>query len=535
MIKSIFIIVSIVITLIGFLIMQNLRKEQPNKEKTLTIPLYRDISSFDINSQGHDVTAAPIKKLLFEGLTSKNEKGVPELALAKKIDISRDLKTYTFHLRGSKWNDGEQVTAHDFEYSWKRAINPESKYITQSPYYFYSIKNAKRCLFDEIPIDQVGIKAIDNQTLIIELEHPDPYFLDLVASCLYYPVPKHIAEKDPEWGSKLNLVSNGAFSLEDRKFNNKISLKSNPHYWNPKSIFLDKIDVLIVPSDFTAIQMFEKGELDWFGEPMYRVSSDFYRSFQEKNLMHEEESNTLYWLFLNADKYPLTNKKLRKALAYAIDRDSLVENIFYGFGSPARKILSPPIQVTNKSYFQDDAQAAKKLFQEALEELEISVDNFPTIEFSCVADVEVHNRISQAIQDQWKKNLGIEISIKKSQWNPFFGDVSQGNYDIGFMSWRIDVANPIYLLNIFKNKNDIYNKSFWENLEFKKTIDEIESSLGDIERINATSKAESILMDEMPVIPLMFLKQVYIKNPNLKGEKITPFPPIDFRSVYFEK
>lgn len=535
MLKGVLIIASILIAFIGIFFMQKIKPKQVKTENVLRIPLQIDVQSLDVNSKGHDVHSAPIKKLLFEGLMSKNEKGIPEFALAKEVDISRDQKTYTFFLRESKWSDGEKVTAYDFEYSWKRALNPKSKYITQCPYYFYSIKNSKPCLFSEKPIDDVGVKAVDNQTLIVELEHPDPYFLDLVSSCFYYPVPKHIAKKDSEWAAKAGLVCNGPFVLEDWKLNNRLNLKRNPLYWNPKSIFLDKVDISIITSDFTALQMFEKGELDWFGEPLYRVSSDFYHSFKEKNLLHEEESNTIYWLFLNTDKYPLNNKKLRKALAYAVDRDSLVNNLFYGFGSPARAILSPPLRVTNTDYFEDNIQIAKQLFQEALEELGISKDNFPPLEFSCVGDVEVHNRMSQAIQDQWKKNLDIQISIKKSEWHTFYNAASQGNYDIGFMSWRIDIPDPIYLLDVFTHKQDICNKSFWENSEFQKTINEIRIALGDIERTNATAKAESILMDEMPVIPLMFLKQVYIKNPHLKGEKLTPFPPIDFRSVYFEK
>ena len=533
--RHVLIFVSVLLVVIGLLFMQKTKNKQLIKKTSLTIPIHHDIISFDINSQGHDVNAGPIKKLLFEGLMSKDEKGVPNFALAKKVGISLDQKIYTFHLRESNWSDGEKVTAHDFEYSWKRALNPKSKYMTQCPYYFYSIKNAKKCLFNEKSIDEVGVKALDNQTLIVELEHPDPYFLDLVANCLYYPIPKHIVEKDPEWATKLDLVSNGPFILEEWKHNYSINLKRNPHYWNQKNIYLEKIYVLVIPSDFTALQMFEKGNIDWFGEPLYRVSSDFYRSFKEKNLIHEEEGNAIYWVFLNADKYPLTNKKLRKALSYAIDRDSIVRNVFYGFGSPARGVLSPPLRVTNKKYFEDNVQAAQKLFEEALDELDITKDSFPVLEFSCVADVEIHNRISQALQDQWRKNLGIQISIKKTEWHTFYNAVSQGNYDMGFMSWRIDIPNPVYLLNSFKNKNDVGNKSFWENAEFQKTVDEIENALGDIERIRSTSKAESILMDEMPVIPLIFLKQVYIKNPDLKGEKITAFPPIDFRSVYFEK
>lgn len=132
-----------------------------------------------------------------------------------KYDISKDQKKYTFYLRNCKWNDGAEITTHDFEYSWKRALNPNSKYVTQVLNYFYSITNAYSCLFWEVSVENVAIKAIDDKTFEVELDYTNPYFLDLLSCCFYAPIPKHIVEKDPEWANQAELVCNGPFFLKD--------------------------------------------------------------------------------------------------------------------------------------------------------------------------------------------------------------------------------------------------------------------------------------------------------------------------------
>jgi len=532
--KTVLIIGLLFAVFIGAFIMQKPFSKEKQRENILRIAIPFDISSFDINSRAHDVNSAPVIKLLFEGLMNKNEQGVPELALADKVDISRYKDKYTFHLRDSKWSDGVPVTAYDFEYSWKRALNPNSKYVTQVPQYFYSIKNAEKCIQGKVPIDDLGVSVVNDTTFIVELEYPDPYFLDLMCCCLSYPIPKHVVSENPKWATQIGMVCNGPFLVENWSLNNQIKLCRNPQYWDKNNISLDGVNILIVPSDFTTLQMFEKGDLDWFGEPFCRMSSDFYRSFEENNSVQQKDSNTIYWIFLNTDKYPFHNKKIREALTYSIDRDSIVDNIFYGFGSPARALLSAPLRVSYTNYFQDDVKISRKLFQEGLEELGITKSDFPVLEFSCVSDLEIHKRVSQSLQDQWRKNLGIEVSIKASEWYSYYSDVGLGNYDMGFMSWRINLPDPKYLFQVFEYKNDIINKSFWENAEFQNTLKQMKGSLGDIERINLISKAESIFMEELPVIPLVFLKQAFVKNPRLKGERFTPFPEIDFKRAYFE-
>lgn len=531
--KFVFLILGVSLTVIGGLYIM-LHKKPSETRHVLRFALPLDIPSLDVNSRGHDVNAGHIMDLVFEGLMRGDKDGIPQLAIAHKVALSQDKKTYTFHLRNCQWSDETEITAYDFEYAWKRAINPNSKYMSQVPYYFYTIKNAQNCFFKKASIEDVAIKAIDPKTFEVELESPNPYFLHLISCSLFCPIPKHIVEKDADWANKPHLVCNGPFRLKAWKKNNYLQLEKNSHYWNHNHVAIQGIEVSIIPSTLTAFHMFEKGELDWFGEPFTRVPDDLYPVLREKQLLQEKEGSAIFWLFVNTEKYPLNNKKLRQALSYAINRDVIVKNLLHGFASPARGLLSPPLQVTNTQYFHDDVAQAQKLFQEALEEMGLEKKQFPKLEFSCVIKAEGRNPIAQVIQEQWRKHLGISISIKESEWHSYFKDVEKGNYDIGLMGWKIPCSNPEYLLRVFENKTDLANKSFWENIEFQGTIEQMRTAVDMAERNRATMQAEKILMEEMPIIPLVFPTQVFAKNTKLKEAHFPPFSTVDFTSAYFE-
>ena len=512
-----------------------LNKKPTAQKHVLRFALPLDIPSFDINSRGHDVNADHVKNLLFEGLMRKDKNGDPQLAIAHKVDLSEDQKKYTFHLRDCHWNDGVEVSAYDFEYSWKRAINPNSKYMSQVPYYFYTIKDAKDCFFKKISVEELPIRAIDAKTLEVELEYPNPYFLHLISSSLFFPIPKHVVERDERWATRVDLTSNGPFTLHTWKQNDHLKLKKNSHYWNRENIAIQEIEIPIILSTLTAFQMFEKGELDWFGEPFNRVQEDLVPILQEKQLLKESEGAAVYWLFVNTEKYPLNNKKLRQALSYVIDRQLMVDKLSHGFSRPARGVLSLPLQIEkNVQYFKDDIAYAQQLFQEALKEMGIDREELPILELSCATKGEGRSPILQFIQEQWKKHLGVTVSLKESEWACYFIDVEKGKYDIGLMGWIIPCPNPEYILKVFEYKTDLTNKSFWENKEFQRALQEMRIAEELSSRNRATIDAERILIEDMPVIPLTFPSRIFAHNERLKGAFFSPFSTVDFTAAYFE-
>ena len=502
--------------------------EGSEKKNMLKISLPEDIRSLD-PALAFENNSSHIVNMVFEGLMRRGVDDVPQLAIAKSVDVSRDQTHYVFHLRDCKWSDGTDITAYDFEFAWKRALDPGTKAVTQVPYYFYPIKNAKLSLSGQISVDKVCVYAIDAKTLAVELEYPSPYFLDIIALPYFYPIPKNAIEENSNWGNNENLVCNGPFSLKIWKKGNEIEVVKNKNYWDQDNVHLDGINISIVGDSNTALLMYEKNNLDWIGAPFVRISDDV------SSLDRNKDSVQAYWFFANTEKYPLNNQKLRKALSYAIDRKSIVNNVFHKVGEPAMAILSPPLRVRSGHCFQDNnVPLARKLFQEALDELGISKEDLSEIELSYVAELEMHQRIAQAVQDQLKKALGVKIVLRKAGWAVHYDSISSGDYDLGFMGWFTNVLDGAFILQNFKDKKDSYNKCSWENAQYKRCLDQANITLNQIERVRLLREAEDILIEEMPIIPLCFVKQRFAKNSKLKGENLSTLHFIDFKSAYFE-
>jgi oligopeptide transport system substrate-binding protein len=403
--------------------------------------------------------------------------------------------------------------------------------MTQTPYYFYPIKNAKLCLTGKVPVEDVPIRAIDKHTLSVELEYPASYFLDILTLPYFFPLPRDILMSDPNWGIRENVVCNGAFKVHKWKRGNRIAVVRNPTYWDQENVVLDEIDISIVENSQTALTMYEKGELDWIGSPFVRMSYDV-----SSDVLAEKEEDVLaYWLFVNTEKYPLNNKKLRQALSYAIDRKAIVDNVFHNCGAPAMSPLSPPLSLRMGACFKDNnITLAKRLFEEALQELGLTREALPEIELRYVADLEVQHRAAQAIQDQWRKALGIKnIRLRKAGWPEHFDRVTKGDFGLGFMGWNSSVLDASFILEVFRNKEDASNKSNWENAKFQKCLDRANLTINEIERVNLLIEAEDILMDEMPILPLCSINKRFAKNPKLNGEALSSLQFIDFKSAYF--
>ena len=520
--------------IVGGLILQKSKIKQVENKNILRAALYFDISTFHFSSsnKGSYVNSSYVIPYVFEGLMSigENEKPIP--AVAYKIDISRDMKTYTFYLRDCKWSDGVEVTAYDFEYAWKKLITPNSKSITPLPELFYPIKNAEKFLLGNCNSEDVGINIIDEKTLSVELEYPAHYFLEIMSNPFLFPAPKHIAEKDPEWCTKEGFVCNGPFTLSKWHMNSEIALSKNPHYWDQEHVYLDGINPCICQNQQTALNLFEKGQLDWIGDPFMKISYDASSHFLNKTA----PDSIIYFFVFNVKKHPFNNKKFRQAFSYAINRSAIVENVFHDSALPVMSILPVPLRLRNEPYFQDNNIAlAQRAFKEALEEIGESIETLPEIELLYMPEVDMCKKICLATQDQWRKNLGVKISLRGLLgWNFYIDTIQRGDYDIAITGTTPPVFDPSFVLNIFKNKEDLCNRCNWENSAFKELLQKANNSLGDIERTNLLIEAEEILMEEMPIIPICSMNKRYAKNPKLQGEKISYLQFVDFKSAYFE-
>ncbi|MCB1080461.1 MAG: peptide ABC transporter substrate-binding protein [Chlamydiia bacterium] len=536
--KSVFIFGAILGLFSGVIFVKNMRfktEKESSKANILKVALYSDIATFHFSSsnKGSYVNSAYVMPWIFEGLMRKGENDIPELAAAEKVEVNRDQKKYTFHLRDSKWSDGAQVTAHDFAFAWRKLIDPRSKSVTPVPELFYPIKNARKFLSGECSFEEVGITVIDDKTLTIELEYPAHYFLEIMCNPFLFPAPKHIAQHDPDWCTKPGFVCNGPFTMKNRRLNSEIILTKNPLYWDQEHVYLEGINISIFEEHQTALSLFEKGELDWVGAPFMRMPYD--SSFHTLN--RRAEDSIIYFFIFNNDKYPFTNQKFRKALSYALDRSAIIENVFHDTAMPVMSALPFSLRLKNMPYFQDNnTMMAQTLLNEALAELQLSLEDLPEIELLYNANTEFSKQLCLAAQGEWRSKLNLKVSVRGlAGWNIYIDTLQKGDYQMAITGTMPPIFDSLFVLQIFENKSDLENRCNWENAEFKKLLRQSNYSLGELDRAKLLTQAEQILLDEMPIIPMCSMKKSYAKNPKLQGERLSYLQFVDFKSAYFEE
>lgn len=485
---------------------------------------------------GGESPSAHLIRMLFEGLMRYNENGVLSPAGAESYEVSDDLKTYIFHLRKTFWTDGMMVTAHDYEYAWKKSLNPET--LSHGSQHFYFIKNAELSAEGKISVDELGVKALDDNTLRVELEYPASHFLSTLGSTLFSPIPKHIDKINPSWAHHLDnyLVSNGPFKLKKYQWGNQVIVEKNQIYWDKEQVKLSEIQIEFVENAMTALYLYEKNQIDLMGGPMSKLPLEALKNLKKDPNFRSVESTYVYWFFVNTRAFPFTNKKIRKALAYAIDRASLVNHIWGGGGQVATGVVAPCFQINHSPHFKDGSfDEAKKLFQEGMQELGLTKETFPEITISYPPEVEAFSRTAQIVQQYWQKALDIKVELKQSEWPVHFTSIQKGNYQIGLMGWTTFICDPIYMLQTFKHKSEMANMSRWENFEYQRLLDIANETLDLKGRNQAFIEAESLLMEEMPVIPLCFMNLEFLQRSELIGVNMPPSGEIDFKYASFSQ
>ncbi|RXK25753.1 peptide ABC transporter substrate-binding protein [Bacillus velezensis] len=487
----------------------------------------------------NDSVSGGVIRQTFEGLTRVNSKGEPEEGMASKIETSKDGKTYTFTIRdGAKWSNGDPVTAQDFEYAWKWALDPNNE--SQYAYQLYYIKGAEAANTGKGKIDDVGVKAVNDKTLKVELNNPTPYFTQLTSFYTYMPINKKIAEKHKNWNTNAgeNYVSNGPFKMTAWKHSGSITLEKNDQYWDKDAVKLKKINMVMINNNNTELKKFQAGELDWAGMPLGQLPTESLPTLKKDGSLHVEPIAGVYWYKFNTEEKPLNNVNIRKALAYAIDRSSIVKNVTQGEQIPAMAAVPPSMKGfkdNTKGYFKDnDVKSAKEFLNKGLKELGVkNASDLPAIKLSYNTD-DAHAKIAQAVQEMWKKNLGVKVELDNSEWNVYIDKLHSQNYQIARMGWLGDFNDPINFLELFRDKEGGNNDTGWEDPEFKKLLNQSQLETDPDKRIEELKKAEKIFMDAMPVAPVYFYTDPWVQDKNLKNVILTGTGEVYFRNASFE-
>lgn len=491
------------------------------------------------------IPEANIELALFEGLTriGENDKVVP--GVAYKWEQSKDGLVYTFHLRKSKWSNGDPVTAKDFAYAWERALRPSTA--AEYAYQLYYIKNGQA--YNEGKIkdpSQLGIKVINDYTLQVTLEGPTPYFTFLTGFPTLMPVHKKFVEADPKgWSTKPETcIGNGPFKMAKWVHNSQFELVKNPNYWDAKKVKLEKIILALIDSNTTEEAMFETGQLDvldniplpsvprWKKDPGYRVDPYIGN----------------YYYTVNCNK--IKDKRIRQALFLAIDRNVLVENVRKGdghvpayawvppgFPDPTAKKKGDDFRKVGGNYlttgnFKKDVEKAKKLLAEA---------GYPDGKGLSIPILfntsEAHQKIAEFVQQQWKTNLGVEAKLSQQEWQVYLDSRDTGDYSVARAGWIGDYVHPMTFMDMMvdpKGKNT-NNDSFWADKKYDELIEKAKSSTDQKVAFKAMHDAEDILMDAMPIIPLTFYGNSNVYRPYVKGLTLSALGFWGFKDAWIEK
>jgi oligopeptide transport system substrate-binding protein len=455
---------------------------------------------------------------LFEGLVYIDQRdGSLQMGLAESMTPNADVTEFTFTLRdGLMWSDGTPLNAHDFEWSWKRVLDKATKSVYTTA--MYPVKNAVAIDKGEMDLDQLGVKATDDKTLVVTLEGATPYFPLLAATWTFYPVPKHVIDKEGEgWVEAGKMVSNGPYMLTAWEHNQTMVLEQNPNYYGEKptitkatfTLFDDNVAQALVPYENDELDQAQVSQAD-----LDRVKADPTLSAQ----MQVFPRSGTRFLHCDATNAPTSDVRVRQALSMSINRDTLSNGVLKGLFTPTQVVLPPDIPGYNPdAALGENVDQAKQLLSDAGFP---DGKGFPEISLVYTSTASDEKATAEYLQGTWKQNLGIDVKLDpledKAQQEWFNSRVDQP-YNLGMNIWGSDWGDPANWHNqLFDSHSDLYH-THWKNDQFDQIV-RAAVTMADAEaRIEQYKEAEKILVGDAAIIPLYNLNRIYVIKPNVKG------------------
>ncbi len=463
----------------------------------------------------------------FEGLMKLDSKGVPVPGMASEYKVSDDLLTYTFTLRdGIKWNDGEAITAGQFIYSWQRAVSPD----TAAPYgyMFDVVKGYEAAAGGDLAA--LGAKAIDDKTIEVTLNAPTPYFLELCAFPTYSPVREDIVKDNPAWATDpATYIANGPYKLITWEHNSFMLYEKNQYYYDLESLVPDQIKFVLMEDDNAVLAAFQNGEIS-FADTMPNDEIDAYKDKPEFNKAGQLGT---YFICFQTQKAPFDNADVRKALSLVIDRNFICEQIGKAGQIPAGAFV--PIGLTDidpaqqfrtvgGDYYSVDPKDYEANVKEAQDLLAKAGypggKGFPKFEY-ILNESTGHLQIAEALQSMWKEKLGIEATLAQQEWSVFLNTRQNGEYQVARHGWLGDYNDPISFIDMWRTGGG-NNDAKWSNAEYDKLVTDIKSTGDRTVRYTKMHEAESILMNEMPIAPIYYYVDIFLKDPAMTGFYASP-------------
>lgn len=490
----------------------------------------------------------------FVGLFTSNEKNEIVPALVDTYEVTDDQLTYTFHLKESKWSDGSDLTAADFEYSWKRAANPK----TGADYsYLFDV-------FAKDENDEINVKA-DGLTLTAKLKVPCAYLLDLLAFPTFLPVHKASVEaadtdgtNPGAWCQEAGFISNGAYTLDSWAHNESMIYVKNDNYYDAENVEVEKLEFMLSADQTATYAAYNAGNLDFIDSV---PNDETQEVLNNDDFYIADQLGTYYFIFnVNADlfkgKTPEEASTLRKALSLLIDRDYIIENIAQTGQKLATSFVPEGMSDGNGGIFKSEAHAypdmetkgyfsgnydAQEAIQTAVELLKgigyefddnnMLSDKTP-ISFDYMINEDTgHQAVAEAIQQDWAQ-IGVDCQINTLEWSTFIQERKMGNFTVARNGWSADFNDPINMLDLWTSKSgnndaqlgkDPSNAAAPDWTRYDELIDEINNATDYAERTKMLHEAEDILMDTWAINPIYYYNDVYMMKNYVSGVYVTPF------------
>ncbi|MFW5829997.1 MAG: peptide ABC transporter substrate-binding protein, partial [Planctomycetota bacterium] len=459
------------------------------------------------------VNGGRLAMALFEGLVSNDPTDLQiRPGVAQRWTVSEDGLRYTFHLRpDARWSDGRAITAADFVGSWRRALDPATG--SSYAYMLFPIMNAEAVYQQQAAADTLGVRALDEHTLTVDLAGPCPYFLDLCAFETLYPVPLHvIAEHGENWTRPGLMVGNGPFQLHAWKPRQYLEMRKNPHYWDAAFVKLERITAYPYEDMEAAYNLFRQGQLDWIcGVPKQRV-----RELEWDPDYYAAPYLGSYFYRINCTRKPFDDRRVRQALSLTVDREAVVRVL--GAGERPSTALVPPLvggyePVAGLSA--NPARARELLAEAGFPEGE----GFPAFEL-WYNNSDDHKKVAETIAESWRQQLGVTAKLRNCEWRLFVKRQDDLQYDVSRAGWIGDYNDPNTFLNLFASDGG-NNRTGWSNAAYDRLLAASQQTGDPAERRQLFAQMEHILVErEFPIIPLYIYVYTGMMRENLRGIRL---------------
>ena len=422
---------------------------------------------------------------------------------AEKWESNEDGTVWTFHLRDNKWSDGEPVTANDYAYGITQTLNPEAG--SPNAFFITCIKNGAKVNNGEAPVEELGVKVVDEKTLEITLEHPVPYFMALTDTRAMYPVRQDLVEKHGEaYGAELDtLAACGPFKMTSWTHNSEIKLEKNENYWDNENVNLQTVNYQIISDENAVFNSFDSGSLDFCSVG----SQEWMDRFDKKEGVERQDniSPSIRYDFFNTKDALFSNINIRRAVTLAVDREDMVKTIYQDAHYPAYSWVPSSVSTGElgeyraqvdeplKAYADEDPKA---LFLKGMEELGLGSDpSKVTIKYSLSATTQWAKNYGEYCQQMLQNALGCKIELDFNEWGTFQQKTNNGEFQMANMIWSIDYNDPMAMLEVLKTgANSI--PTFWENETYDSLVNQAGKEMDEAKRVALYAEAEKVLFDE---------------------------------------